>query len=230
MELLQRQTSAGPSSLLKGGITLKNSLKALLLGLLAIGVVGAISGIAIGVSRNWGQTSSSEAPSSSDGNSDPSSSSESPSSGDSSSGGSISSASPSGGEIQDGAYIDCDITSINLTMSSSSTDYPEASFTATIHNADLTINELAGTHLGIVFQDVAINDYFDFYMISSTGNWYKDHSDGSHVITSGSPVRMVQKMKAPLTGGYTASIYIVSPYYDYSLVRWPIVITLKTNP
>lgn len=204
---------------------MRKTTKWLLAGLAAIGALGAISGISIAVIKaNKGASPTPEASSSSS-EVIPSSTSESV---NDSTGGSESSSSGSA-EYQEGAYISCDLTSINLTMSEKDTTYPEATFTATIFNADTSISSYASTRLGIVFEDTQVNDYFSFQTLSSTGQWATDSSTGSHVIVSGSPVKLLQKKKAPLVGGWSAHIYVVSPYYDRATVKWPILISLTTT-
>lgn len=185
----------------------------------AAALLMAASGIGIGIYKLQGSASTSPEASSSPTDSSPVDTA--------SSGGQASLT--SNAEAEDGAYIVCDITSINLTMSQNDTEFPYAEFTATLINPDLSLSNYVDQHLAIVFPDTAVNDYFDFYTHHEDGKWRADHSTGSHVIFNGRGVRLVQKLKAPLVGGYSANIYVVSPYYDYSLVSWPISVRLTTT-
>ena len=114
---------------------------------------------------------------------------------------------------------------IDWVMNDSDTTFPEDSFIVSISNLP-TNATTKDRELTIYCDDDALDQWIQIYQV-------KDGSEvtltSPYTFHSGETVRVRQKKKAPIIGGYKIPLWILSPSYDLDAVHWNVDIYMTTN-
>jgi hypothetical protein len=114
---------------------------------------------------------------------------------------------------------------IDWSVRESETSYPEDSFIVTISNIPANATE-KDKELNITSDDDALDEWIQIYQVK-TGS--ETTLSSPYTFHSGETVRLRQKKKAPVIGGYKISLRVISPNFDAETTQWFIDINMTTN-